>query len=329
MYKIVFLLSACLFSLSALAFPTENTRAQYIDMWKEEAIYQMASHGVPASITLAQGILESRDGNSRLAKEGNNHFGIKCHSDWEGKRIYEDDETRNECFRQYKNARESFDDHSLFLKKPRYASLFELKPDDYKGWAKGLRECGYATNPDYAKLLIRIIEENNLTQYDETGMSYAKSNTVPARNETTPESSVLSINRTSRKSRTAVDKEVRSEITISNNHEVKVSDNNIKYVVVKEGETKESIAKDIDLNVWILNKFNDFSADTQLQPGDIVYLQPKRNKANVADYTVQSGDTWFSISQKFGMKLKQLRKINAASGTGDPTPGASLKLKKA
>jgi LysM repeat protein len=140
---------------------------------------------------------------------------------------------------------------------------------------------------------------------------------------------VLSINRTSRKSRTAVDKEVRSEITISNNHEVKVSDNNIKYVVVKEGETKESIAKDIDLNVWIMNKFNDFSTDTQLQPGDIVYLQPKRNKANVADYTVQSGDTWFSISQKFGMKLKQLRKINAASGTGDPTPGASLKLKKA
>jgi LysM repeat protein len=329
MYKIVFLLSACLFNLSALAFPTENTRAQYIDMWKEEAIYQMASHGVPASITLAQGILESRDGNSRLAKDGNNHFGIKCHSDWEGKRIYEDDETRNECFRQYKNARESFDDHSLFLKKPRYASLFELNPDDYKGWAKGLRECGYATNPDYAKLLIRIIEENNLTQYDETGLSYAKSNTVPARNETTPEASVLSSNRSGRKSRTAVDKEVRSEITISNNHEVKVSDNNIKYVVVKEGETKESIAKDIDLNVWILNKFNDFSADTQLQPGDIVYLQPKRNKANVADYTVQSGDTWFSISQKFGMKLKQLRKINAAAGTGDPTPGASLKLKKA
>ena len=298
-------------------------------MWKEEAIYQMASHGVPASITLAQGILESRDGNSRLAKEGNNHFGIKCHSDWEGKRIYEDDETRNECFRQYKNARESFDDHSLFLKKPRYASLFELKPDDYKGWAKGLRECGYATNPDYAKLLIRIIEENNLTQYDEAGLSYAKSNTVPARNETTPEASVLSSNRNSRKSRTAVDKEVRSEITISNNHEVKVSDNNIKYVVVKEGETKESIAKDIDLNVWIMNKFNDFSTDTQLKPGDIVYLQPKRNKANVADYTVQSGDTWFSISQKFGMKLKQLRKINAAAGTDDPTPGTSLKLKKA
>ena len=328
MYKIAFLLSACLIGLRAFAFPSENTRAQYIDMWKEEAIYQMAAHGVPASITLAQGILESRDGNSRLAKEGNNHFGIKCHSDWEGKRIYEDDETRNECFRHYKNARESFDDHSLFLKKPRYASLFELNPDDYKGWAKGLRECGYATNPDYAKLLIRIIEENNLTQYDETGLSYAKSNTVPDRKETTPEASVLSKNRSGRKPRVAVDKEERSEITIAHNHEVKVSENNIKYVVVKEGETKESIAQDIDLNVWILNKFNDFSVNTQLQPGDIVYLQPKRNKASVADYTVQSGDTWFSISQKFGIKLKQLRKINAAA-TGDPTPGVSLKLKKA
>jgi LysM repeat protein len=329
MYKIAFLLSACLIGLRAFAFPSENTRAQYIDMWKEEAIYQMATHGVPASITLAQGILESRDGNSRLAKEGNNHFGIKCHSDWEGKRIYEDDETRNECFRHYKNARESFDDHSLFLKKPRYASLFELNPDDYKGWAKGLRECGYATNPDYAKLLIRIIEENNLTQYDETGLSYAKSNTVPDRKETTPEAPVLSKNRSGRKPRVAVDKEERSEITIAHNHEVKVSENNIKYVVVKEGETKESIAQDIDLNVWILNKFNDFSVNTQLQPGDIVYLQPKRNKASVADYTVQSGDTWFSISQKFGIKLKQLRKINAAAATGDPTPGVSLKLKKA
>lgn len=122
----------------------------------------MVTHGIPASITLAQGILESRDGNSRLAKEGNNHFGIKCHSDWEGKRIYEDDDQRNECFREYRNARESFDDHSDFLKKKRYSSLFELDITDFKGWAKGLKECGYATSPEYAKLLIRIIEENDL-----------------------------------------------------------------------------------------------------------------------------------------------------------------------
>lgn len=289
----------------------------------------MATHGIPASITLAQGILESRDGNSRLAKEGNNHFGIKCHSDWEGKRIFEDDETRNECFRKYANARESFDDHSNFLKKPRYAALFELESDDYKGWAKGLRECGYATNPDYAKLLIRIIEENELTQYDEVGLTYAKSNTVPDRKESTPEASVSVRSRSAKKPRIVGEKEERSEITLSNNHEIRVSDNNIKYVVVREGETKESIAKDIDLNVWILNKFNDFSADTKLAAGDIVYLQPKRSKANAADYTVQEGDTWFSVSQKFGIKLKQLRKINASVGSGEPAPGAILKLKKA
>jgi flagellum-specific peptidoglycan hydrolase FlgJ len=328
MFKIVILLSAFFMALRSFAFTEETTRTQYIEMWKEEAIYQMAAHGIPASITLAQGILESRDGNSRLAKEGNNHFGIKCHSDWEGKRIFEDDETRNECFRRYDNARESFDDHSSFLKKSRYASLFELRPDDYEGWAKGLRECGYATNPDYAKLLIRIIEENELTQYDEIGLTYAKSNTVPARKESTPEASVASNSRSVRKPRLVNDKDERSEIVLSNNHEIRVSDNNIKYIVVKEGETKESIARDIDLNVWILNKFNDFEANTQPAPGDIVYLQPKRNKANVADYTVQSGDTWFSISQKFGIKLKQLRKLNTALGSGNPTPGVSLKLKK-
>jgi len=316
-------------ALRSFAFTEETTRAQYIEMWKEEAIYQMATHGIPASITLAQGILESRDGNSRLAKEGNNHFGIKCHSDWEGKRIFEDDETRNECFRRYNNARESFDDHSDFLKKPRYASLFELESDDYKGWAKGLRECGYATNPDYAKLLIRIIEENELAQYDEIGLSYAKSKTVPDRKESTPEANITPKTRNVRKPRIASDKEERSEIVLSNNHEIRVSENNIKYIIVNAGETKESIARDIDLNVWILNKFNDFSSETQLAPGDIVYVQPKRNKANVADYTVETGDTWFSISQKFGIKLKQLRKINAAAVSGEPAPGMILKLKKA
>lgn len=329
MFKIVILLSACLMVLRSFAFTEETTRAQYIEMWKEEAIYQMATHGIPASITLAQGILESRDGNSRLAKEGNNHFGIKCHSDWEGKRIFEDDETRNECFRKYANARESFDDHSNFLKKPRYAALFELESDDYKGWAKGLRECGYATNPDYAKLLIRIIEENELTQYDEAGLTYAKSNTVPDRKESTPEASVSVRGRSAKKPRIVGEKEERSEITLSNNHEIRVSDNNIKYIVVREGETKESIAKDIDLNVWILNKFNDFSADTKLAAGDIVYLQPKRSKANATDYTVQEGDTWLSVSQKFGIKLKQLRKINASVGSSEPAPGDILKFKKA
>lgn len=322
---------ALLSALTSRAFNVETTREQYIEMWKEEAIYQMVTHQIPASITLAQGILESRDGNSRLAKEGNNHFGIKCHNDWDGKRIYEDDETSNECFRQYKNARESFDDHSVFLKKPRYAPLFELDPDDYKGWAKGLRECGYATNPDYAKLLIRIIEENNLTEFDRAGLAYAKNNEVPPRKNGDIAANIPAVKpaKTSRRQRVSDEQETRSEIVISNRHEVLVSDNQIKYVVLKEGETINDIAQEIDLNIWILYKFNDLNESSLLKAGDIVYLQPKRNKGSKDTYTVEEGDSWFGISQKCGIKQKQLLKINSGNPASNPTPGTTLRLKKA
>ncbi len=136
-------------ALSVFSFDTfsavdaKTSRQQYIDTWKNEAIYQMVMHKIPASITLAQGILESGDGNSRLAKEGNNHFGIKCHNDWKGKTIHEDDETAGECFRRYDNARGSYEDHSVFLQRKRYESIFKLETDDFKGWAKGLKQCGY------------------------------------------------------------------------------------------------------------------------------------------------------------------------------------------
>jgi len=329
MYKIVLFVACMLCTCAAFAIGDELTRQEYIDTWKEEAVYQMATHGIPASITLAQGILESRDGNSRLAKEGNNHFGIKCHSGWEGKRIYEDDDARNECFRQYRNGRESFDDHSDFLKKPRYAQLFELEMTDYKGWAKGLKECGYATSPEYAKSLIRIIEENNLQQYDEQGLIYTKRNEVPDRKDATP-SARLPIAQEKKQSKRAGNRstEDRQEITLAGNHEVQVSDNRIKYVVVREGDTRESIAREIDLNVLILNRFNDFSSKTSLKPGDIVYLQPKRTKAAQDEHLAVEGDTWFSISQKHGIKLKQLCKLN---GAGPDTPialGTRVVMKK-
>ena len=144
---------------------------QYIAEWSDEAVYQMAVHGIPASITLAQGILESGSGRSELAAKSNNHFGIKCHSDWDGERVYHDDDRRGECFRSYDNASESFHDHSEFLKRSRYEALFELKPTDYVRWAKGLKKCGYATNPKYAHLLIDLIERYDLAQYDEQGLA--------------------------------------------------------------------------------------------------------------------------------------------------------------
>ncbi|MFM9005684.1 MAG: glycoside hydrolase family 73 protein, partial [Flavobacteriales bacterium] len=247
MYKIASFLMCILCAPSLFAINGEITRSQYIDTWKDEAMYQMAVHGIPASITLAQGILESRDGNSRLAKEGNNHFGIKCHSDWTGERIYADDDKLNECFRQYKSARESFDDQSDFLKKQRYSSLFELEITDYKGWARGLKSCGYATSPEYAQLLIRIIEENKLEQYDEQGLLLAENDNLPKRSANKPKARVSSESSKSNRKNKPASGEERTEITLTGNHEVLVSDNRIKYIIAREGDTRESIAREIDL----------------------------------------------------------------------------------
>lgn len=147
-------------------FSQNISRDEYIERYKGEAIIQMKKYNIPASITLAQAILESADGNSELAKKSNNHFGIKCHSNWEGEKVFHDDDRLDECFRAYKNVEESFEDHSKFLLKERYSDLFKLNIDDYKSWAKGLKKAGYATNPAYAIHLIRIIEDNNLSQFD-------------------------------------------------------------------------------------------------------------------------------------------------------------------
>lgn len=325
MYRIASFIVCILFTLPVFASGEEMTRSQYIETWKEEAVYQMVKHGVPASITLAQGILESRDGNSRLAKEGNNHFGIKCHSDWSGDRIYEDDDEQNECFRKYRNARESFDDHSDFLKKPRYAPLFELESTDYKAWARGLKDCGYATSSVYAQSLIRIIEENNLQQYDEQGVYYAKNDETPSRAKAhLPQSQ----SKKSRKQHTDPSVEERPVITLAGSHEIMVSDNRIKYVVAREGDTRQSIAQEIDLNVFILDRFNDFEKNMLLKPGDRVYLQPKRTKTSVTEYIAVEGDTWFSISQQLGIKVKQLCKLNNTSRDKPIEPGTHVVLEK-
>jgi len=145
----------------------QNKSELYIKKYKDIAISEMNSYGIPASITLAQGILESGNGESRLAVDGNNHFGIKCHNNWNGETIIEDDDEKGECFRKYSNVGDSFRDHSLFLKeRSRYEFLFEYKITNYKKWARGLKKAGYATNPKYASLLINIIKKYNLTQYD-------------------------------------------------------------------------------------------------------------------------------------------------------------------
>jgi Mannosyl-glycoprotein endo-beta-N-acetylglucosaminidase/LysM domain len=260
----IYLIAFLFFCQSVIAQVTESYIAQYAPLAKE----QMKKYGVPASITLAQGILESGNGNSELAKKANNHFGIKCHNTWEGERVYFDDDEKNECFRKYPNVSDSFEDHSLFLKKPRYESLFELKITDYKGWAEGLKKCGYATSPTYASQLIQLIEKYGLDQYDlETSGQQASLNYF-------------------------------------------ISENRIKYVKALKGESVEELTKRTQIGKKRLAKYNDWPELMVLKEGEIIYLQPKRNKASIASYKVKKGDTLRSISQQYGIKMKRISKLN-------------------
>jgi LysM repeat protein len=305
---------------TSIAIEEKISAVDYIEKWREEAIRQMVLHKIPASITIAQGLLESGNGNSRLAIEGNNHFGIKCHNDWKGATIHEDDETRNECFRKYKNAAESFEDHSIFLQKKRYESLFTLEITDYKGWAHGLKKCGYATNPKYPQLLINLIEQYNLTDLDKEGLKHIKNGSTPSRNKRD------SNNKKERNTSPQKD-ETRKEIVISNNREIGVSENRIKFINAKDGDSIESIANDLDMAPWQIKKYNDLENNQHIQPGQVIYLQPKRNSSKINEYEVKSGDTMWSISQATGIKLRKLYKKAALTPGQEPSPGTIIKLK--
>ena len=328
-----FLIYSLSVAANAIAPSTDEFKTisaqEYIDAWKDEAIYQMVLHKIPASITLAQGLLESGNGNSRLAVQGNNHFGIKCHNDWSGAKIFEDDETSGECFRKYDDPSESFEDHSIFLQKKRYEPLFQLDIKDYKGWAKTLKECGYATNPKYPQLLINLIEQYGLTQFDKEGIEHIKKNTIPKRSNGknhSPSNSTDAKTNNSRSKSGGKSSEGKT-ITITNNREINLSNNRIKFIYAKAGDTPEKIAEDLDLVPWLVAKYNDLEPNATLKEGQVIYIQPKRARAKEATHTVQPGDSMWSISQKYGVKLKKLYKKNLLTPGTEPQAGQKIKLK--
>lgn len=250
----------------------------YIDKYNGIAVQHMKEYKIPASITLAQGLLESGAGQSTLARKSNNHFGIKCGSSWRGKTVRHHDDARNECFRAYKNAEESYKDHSKFLTSgARYAFLFKLDVTDYKAWAKGLKKAGYATDPSYAIRLIQIIEDYELYKYD-SKKKQGKKSSVPV---------------------------------VVNSHQVYIS-NGLLYVIARRGDTFESIAKEFDTKAKRLIKYNDLHKEYTLAQGDIVYLKEKKKTAD-KKYTVhivRDGDSMHTISQIYGVRLKELYKMN-------------------
>lgn len=297
---------------SLVAQPAERvlSRDEYIEMFKSIAINEMHLHNIPASITLAQGMLESGNGNSPLAKYANNHFGIKCHVGWNGPTFIQDDDAKNECFRKYDSASQSYRDHSDFLKtRPRYESLFTLNTTDYKGWAHGLKAAGYATNPKYPDLLIKLIEDNRLYEFD-------KMQKIPSE----PEKPLAMVRS---------DKKVRTSTThTTSSSAISVSKNNIKYTVAKAGDTQAKIADRFEMAEWQIKKYNELDKGAKVKEGTVIYLQPKRNKAKQDFHTVAKGETLWEISQKYGIKLAALAKKNNLEENSKLSPGTKLYLRK-
>jgi LysM repeat protein len=321
---------------STLGGDPKAARLQYINEHKDDAIREMQKSGVPASITMAQACLESSDGKSPLAVEANNHFGIKC-ANWSGPSYTQDDDEKDECFRKYNTALESYDDHSNFLKtRPRYAFLFELDPTDYKGWAKGLKKAGYATDPAYADRLIKIIEDFDLHQLDlgQSPVLYAE--TKPAVPETN--TGMASSSNTN-------DDAIATTIPAKENHGRKIfvpsvdvvdafaprsikEKNGVKYVIGRKGDTYTSLARELNLGYWQLPKYNETNDDDTILEGQIVYIQPKKKEGEKKFHIVKPGETIDSISREYAIKERYLYKYNNLNEGASVSPGQKVLLQK-
>lgn len=325
MIKRIFLsFSILFFTLSVLA-QSKMTTAEYVEKYHKIAMRQMKEHKIPASITLAQGILESGNGNSQLAKKAKNHFGIKCHSTWKGKRYYMDDDAEDECFRVYKSPEASYEDHSLFLtKRGRYEFLFtDYSTTDYKKWAHGLKKAGYATNPKYPQLLIGLIERYHLYKYD-------REDYVP---EIVTEEDFLVLEEVNDEDFELEQTDEYIKALMGRN--VYYSDrekgifvfNRIKTVKAKN-RTPLEIAIAFDVNYELLLKYNDINAEDFFREDQNVFLQPKRFNGSQKDYVVKPGDSMWEISQMFGIKLNTLYNKNLMSIGEQARPGETLNLRR-
>ena len=306
------------------------TAEEYIETYKDIAMREMREHKIPASITLAQGLLESGCGNSELAREAKNHFGIKCHKEWTGKTYTMDDDEKNECFRVYRNAEESFVDHSLFLTgRSRYAALFDLEITDYEGWAKGLKAAGYATNPKYAQLLIDRINQYDLTKYDKMALGLLSEDDpvqepaiVAVVEENEPEIVEMAYSPENRSVFDLVDMTPDGRFIYVNN--------GVRFVFAKEGEIPDLMAAEFGISSEDFNEYNCLSKPNEMvfHSGDVVYLAPLKNKnRHVKTYVVSSNETLRDVALKFGVKLKKLRKINKIGTIGYLDEGMTIKLK--
>lgn len=315
------------------------TVEEYIETYKDIAMKEMKSHKIPASITLAQGIIESGAGNSALAREAKNHFGIKCHKGWTGKTYTMDDDEKDECFRKYKNAEDSYRDHSEFLtSRPRYADLFKLDIMDYEGWAKGLKAAGYATSPTYATALINRIKMNKLYLYDQLAMGKITEKELKRRMNDgqeapvpTKPSEVATVPPTELElAFTPMDRSLYELVDMTADKRFIYENNHVRFVYAKEGETPESISKEFGIKRKKLCKYNLISRPDEMvfHQGDIIYLEQLRKKNWKAKrHMVEGGETLRDIALRYAVRPEKLVKRNNLDPATPLQPGQKIKLR--
>lgn len=345
--KRLFLLVSLLV-LSKFSAQNWATEDQYIQKFAKYAVEEMEKYKIPASITLAQGLLETGGGQSRLAQEGKNHFGIKCKEDWTGKTMKHTDDAPNECFRVYDDPRQSYEDHSIFLSTRKYyANLFNLNMKDYKAWAHGLKKAGYATNPRYASILITKIEKYRLYEYDDTNskevlyavlkmypnlkddqtfMAQLEPSKMVTKKVKDPVTVEVPYKQTSYVQQQKRVERIKTKAEILNSILIKSHPNDgLKYIVIPEDTTVKFIADKFRVSESRLVKWNELDTNI-LKKNDIVFLESKNSEGNTATYKAETGEDMHYIAQKFGIKLNKLYAKNRMDEGQRPSPGQLIYL---
>lgn len=326
---VIFSLFAGLVSTQA---QTRQTKEEYILKYKHIAIDHMERYGIPASITLAQGILESDSGNSNLARKSNNHFGIKCKKGWTGDRVYHTDDAPDECFRKYDSVEESYQDHADFLdQSPRYDSLFAYSATDYRSWARGLKAAGYATAPDYAQRLTKLIEDNKLYLFDEAGGEKLYADHQKAENNITQEFTAQSSVEIPTPVEGRVDpNNYRVAERTFNGYSVYVN-NKTHYIIARDGDTFSRIASTFALTEKTLRKYNEIDTNSTADPieGEVIYIERKQTRwmGNVRKHTVRVGETLRSVAQDYAIQQKKLMRLNRMRKGSQLQVGQDIALK--
>lgn len=343
----LFLTLVCTFVFS-IAFAQSKVQ-DYISRFKDIAIEEEIRTGIPASVKLAQGIIETSAGESNLVIRSNNHFGIKCKTEWQGDKVYHDDDAKGECFRSYENPEDSYRDHSDFLlTRSHYAFLFQLDPTDYEGWAKGLKKAGYATNPNYANMLIKVIVDNNLQQFTLMALQrkqqkeadlFAIKSTPTEDVTVTPKSEVeehyTASTNVVKKEKPVVNQQPSKPLFVQtavvetkvNYPEGVFKINNMNVVYAANGTSLLALASRYNISYQKLLDFNDIEQSDILEKDQLLFLEKKQKKGTKDFHVVQAGETLYDIAQREGIRLQNLLLLNKISKGKEPLPGEKLYLR--